>query len=140
MTPDEVIRTGENKIAGLFSQLSQPARIQILLVIREHPACVCHLVAALGLRQAAISQHLMALREAGWVKTTRRSRFIYYKLTEKRLVSLIEQAALIGGISFSEMEKISHRPLENCPCPQCHPELTGEFSCKSIPKANKTKI
>ncbi len=126
-------------IAGLFNQLSQPARIQILLVLREQPACVCHLVAALGLRQAAISQHLMALREAGWVKTTRKSRFIYYKLAEKRLVNLIEQAALIAGISVDEIQEISHRPLDNCPCPQCHPELPAEFSCKSIPPANPKK-
>ena len=77
-------------IAGLFNQLSQPARIQILLVLREQPACVCHLVAALGLRQAAISQHLMALREAGWVKTTRKSRFIYFNSNYSTLINLIK--------------------------------------------------
>lgn len=125
----------DEKIAGLFAQLSQPARIQILLIIREKPACVCHLIAALGLRQAAISQHLMALREAGWVTTRRKSRFIYYHISEKRLLPLIENAAQIAGISFSKIAQISQRPLENCPCPQCHPELAPEYSCKSIPAA-----
>jgi len=124
---------GDEKIAGLFAQLSQPARIQILLIIREQPACVCHLIAALGLRQAAISQHLMALRETGWVNTRRKSRFIYYHISEKRLLPLIESAAQIAGISFGEIGRISQRPLENCPCPQCHPELAPEYSCKSIP-------
>jgi len=123
----------EDRLALLFSQLSQPARIQILLVIREQPACVCHLVAALGLRQAAISQHLMALREAGWVTTTRESRFIFYHLSEKRLFPLIVNAAEIAGIQHGDIDKISRRPLENCPCPQCHPELASEFSCKSPP-------
>ena len=122
----------DEKIAGLFGQLSQPARIQILLIIREQPACVCHLVAALGLRQAAISQHLMALRDAGWVTTSRNSRFVYYHLAEKRLLPLIESAAQIAEISFAEIARISRRPLETCPCPQCHPELPPEFSCKSI--------
>jgi len=125
----------DEKIAGLFAQLSQPARIQILLIIREQPACVCHLIAALGLRQAAISQHLMALREAGWVTTRRKSRFVYYHMAEKRLLPLIESAAQIAGISFGEIARISQRPLENCPCPQCHPELAPEYSCKSIPVA-----
>ncbi|MCE5206680.1 MAG: metalloregulator ArsR/SmtB family transcription factor [Chloroflexi bacterium] len=129
----------EVKIAALFDQLRQPARIQIMLIIREQPACVCHLVAALGLRQAAISQHLMALREAGWVTTRRESRNIYYSLSDKRLVNLIEQGALIADISFSEMEKISRRPLENCPCPQCHPELPPEYSCKSVPTGYQKK-
>jgi len=125
--------TDEEKIAALFDQLRQPVRIQIMLIVREQPACVCHLVAALGLRQAAISQHLTALRKAGWVTTSRESRNIYYSLSDHRLVNLIEQGALIADISFSEMEKISHRPLENCPCPQCHPELPPEYSCKSLP-------
>lgn len=121
------------KIARLFSNLSQPARLQILLVIREQEGCVCHLVAALELRQASISQHLMALRELGWVTNRREGRLIYYSLADPRLVALIEQAAAIAGISFEEMDKISRRPLENCPCPKCHPELPPEYSCKSMP-------
>jgi len=131
--------TDEEKISALFDQLSLPARIQILLVIREQPACVCHLVAALGLRQAAISQHLMALREAGLVSIQRKRRFIYYSLADKRLIKLIEQAAAIAGIPFSRIEQISHRPLPNCPCPQCHPELPPEYSCKSLPPSYQDK-
>ena len=123
----------EMKISALFDQLSQPARVQILVIIRKQPACVCHLVAALGLRQAAISQHLMGLREAGWVSTRKQGRFVFYRLRDKRLVMLIEQAATIAGIAPGELEQISHRPLENCPCPQCHPELSPEFSCSSLP-------
>ena len=127
------LNSSEENVAKLFDQLSQPARIQILLVIREQPACVCHLIAALGLRQAAISQHLMALREAGLVKTRRSSRFIYYYLADSRLIALIDTAAEIAKIQLPEIHQLSRRPLENCPCPQCHPELPPEFSCKSLP-------
>lgn len=126
----------ETRIALLFDQLSQPARIQILVIIRSQPACVCHLVAALGLRQAAISQHLMALREAGWVNTKKHGRFVYYRLRDKRLVSLIEQAATIAGITSTDLEQLSRRPLETCPCPQCHPELAQDISCSTPPILN----
>ncbi len=51
-------------ISNIFRQLSQPSRIEILLAIGEGEACVCHLEAKLGMRQAYISQHLMALRDA----------------------------------------------------------------------------
>ena len=129
----KVKHTREKNIAQLFSNLSQPARIEILLVVREQESCVCHLVAALGLRQASISQHLMALRELGWVNHRRDGRMIYYSLADQRLAGLIEQAAAIANISLEEIEKISRRPLENCPCPQCHPELPPEYSCKSMP-------
>jgi DNA-binding transcriptional ArsR family regulator len=121
------------KISSLFDLFRQPARIHILLIIREQPACVCHLEAALGLRQASISQHLMILRKAGWVSTRRESRNIYYRLTEPRLIELIEKAAAIQNIDIEELRRISSRPLANCPCPQCHPELPPEYSCKSLP-------
>ena len=120
--------------AALFELLSQPARIQILLITREQPACVCHLVAALGLRQASISQHLMILRKAGWVTTRRESRNIYYSLADERLSGLIGQAAEMCGIKDEDLLAITRRPLADCPCPQCHPELPPEYSCKSLPK------
>ncbi|MBN1536864.1 MAG: winged helix-turn-helix transcriptional regulator [Anaerolineales bacterium] len=120
------ILPNEEKLAALFNQLSLPARIQILIIIREQPACVCHLVAALGLRQATISQHLMALREAGWVSIQKEGRYIFYSLSDIRLIKLIKQAAAIANISYNEIEKISHRPLANCPCPHCNPDLLIE--------------
>lgn len=123
----------EGKISELFDLFSQPARIEILLIIQEQPACVCHLVAALGLRQASISQHLMILRKAGWVTTRRDSRNIYYSLSDQRLIDLIEKAADLLGLSKSDIHMIARRPLDNCPCPQCHPELPPQYSCKSLP-------
>jgi DNA-binding transcriptional ArsR family regulator len=126
--------TIETKISSLFDLFRQPARLQILLIIREQPACVCHLEAALGLRQASISQHLMALREAGLVTTRRESRNIYYSLVDPRMIDLIKQAAAIMNVPSDELLQISRRPLPNCPCPQCHPELPPEYSCKSMPE------
>ncbi len=121
-------------IADLFDLFSQPARVQIMMVISEHPACVCHLVAALGLRQASISQHLIMLRKAGWVTTRREGRNIYYTPTKPELITLIQQAAQISNIPWSAFETLSRRPLAECPCPKCHPELPPEYSCKSLPR------
>ena len=52
------------KAAQLLHLLGQAERLSILLAIGNGEACVCHLEAALGLRQAYISQHLMTLRQA----------------------------------------------------------------------------
>ena len=57
--------TLEDEISNFFQLLSQSIRIQILLVIGEEEACVCHLEAFLGHRQAVISQHLMVWRDPG---------------------------------------------------------------------------
>ncbi len=128
----------DEKIASVFDLLRQPARIQILIVIRLQPACVCHLEAALGLRQASISQHLMALRAAGLVSTQREGRNIFYLLAEPRIFTLIEQAAAIHGIPMAELERLSTRPIPDCSCPQCSPNLPPELSCKSLPKHRKS--
>lgn len=55
------------QIADLLQTIGQASRLQILLAIGEGEICVCHLESMLGLRQATLSQHLMALREAGIV-------------------------------------------------------------------------
>lgn len=88
------------KLADMFSLLSQPSRLQILQMIGKNEICVCHIKAALGLRQAYISQQLMGLRQAGYVTTRRQGRSIYYSLADPRLLDLIEEAAGILGCSL----------------------------------------
>ena len=70
----------EEKISKLLSMIGQPARIQILVILGSEEACVCHLEAVMGMRQASISQHLMLLRKAGLVTTQREGRNIFYHL------------------------------------------------------------
>ncbi len=81
------------KLADLFSLLAQPARLLILRLIGKQEICVCHLMASLGYRQAYISQQLMGLRKAGYVKTRRQGRSIYYSLADPGLLQVIENAA-----------------------------------------------
>lgn len=109
----------EERVANLFHLLGQPGRLMILLVIGEFEACVCHLEAVLGFRQAYISQQLMVLREAGLVETRREGRNIFYRLSDSRLLEVIRQTALLCGAQdllrrFEKPVFVSH-----CPCPHC---------------------
>jgi ArsR family transcriptional regulator len=81
------------KMADLFALLAQPSRLKILLLIGDREICVCNLMATLGYRQAYISQQLMGLREAGFVKTRRQGRSIYYSMTDPGLLKVIESAS-----------------------------------------------
>ena len=121
----------EEPIAALFRVLGQPARIQILLLLAREEACVCHLEAYLGLRQAAISQHLMLLRDAGLVSASREGRNIYYSLSRPDLLGLIEQAALVSGLAAEEVRPLA-APLSPCPCPHCNPESDPNLSCSNL--------
>jgi DNA-binding transcriptional ArsR family regulator len=107
----------------LFRSLGQPARLEILLAIGAGEACVCHLEAALGQRQAYISQQLMALRSAGLVSARREGRNIFYRLANSEILGFIQDAGRIAGIREEELNfSFSDSPLSNCCCPHCTPE------------------
>jgi len=111
-------------VVRLFSALGQPARLRILLAIGEGEACVCHLEAALGQRQAYISQNLMALRKEGIVVPRREGRNIYYRLKDTALLDLIRHAALLAGIPENEVKIAPPRALvPDCCCPYCETVL-----------------
>ncbi len=104
-------------VGNLLKDICSPARIKILLSIGEEEVCVCHLEANLGMKQAYLSQHLMALRKAGILLTNREGRFIHYRLANTELLNVIENAARVLNIQVNEIEK----RIENkkCPCPKC---------------------
>jgi ArsR family transcriptional regulator len=105
------------KISALLQTIGQPARLQILLGIGNTRQCVCHLQATFGWRQAYLSQHLMALRKAGIVVTSREGRNIHYRLTNPALLELIRQAADLQGVRLPKPA-----PSPECSCPNCSKE------------------
>ena len=109
-------------ISTLFQNLASPARVSILLAIGHGEACVCHLEAILGWRQAYISQHLMSLRKAEVLKDRKVGRFVYYSLREPSILSLVQSAANLCGLKPWEVEKMTTPdPGPNCECPICLP-------------------
>lgn len=110
-------------LACLLKAIAQPARLRILLSIGDCETCVCHLTAALGCRQAFLSQHLMALRKAGILLARRDGRYMHYRLVDPRLLGLIHQAAELRGVSLPALA-----PSMDCTCPNCR--CKKETSCK----------
>jgi DNA-binding transcriptional ArsR family regulator len=105
------------QVASLLQTLGQGARLQILLAIGSGEPCVCHLEATFGWRQAYLSQHLMALRKAGIVATSRQGRNIHYRLSDSRYLAVIRQAAELQGVVLPELS-----PSPECDCPNCNKE------------------
>ena len=101
--------------------LASPQRIAILLVISAGEACVCHLEAQLGFRQAYISQHLMALRQAGLLDSRREGKYIFYRLAKPEILELIQNAARMANVTLPTLERVS--PQMQCACPNCAPVL-----------------
>ncbi len=114
------------KTASLFRALGQPARLRILLAIGQREACVCHLEAMLGLRQAYISQHLMALRDSGLVTTRRDGKYIFYRLEKPALLDLIESGARAAGVSLPAISLSGEK--QDCACPSCSSLESGTIT------------
>jgi len=111
-------------VASLLETISPLARLEILLAIGTGEACVCHLESALGLRQAYISQHLMALRKADILQDRREGRYIFYRLKDTSLLDLISVSARLSGLSADAISAcINVRANPLCECPQCSPTL-----------------
>lgn len=106
-------------IVSLLESISPLARLELLLLIGAGEACVCHLETRLGYRQAYISQHLMALRQAGLLDSRREGKYIFYRLAKPEVLSLIQQAAQMAGVDLPHMETVA--PEEQCDCPTCTP-------------------
>ena len=122
----------EENLAGFFTVIGHPVRIQILLVIGQSEACVCHLEAYLGLRQAAMSQHLMALRKAGLLTTRREGRNIFYRLAQTDILDLVRHTGSLLGYSSHDMDNLSFLPQTSCPCPNCNPDTPPGMGCSQL--------
>jgi len=77
------------KAALILRAINHKLRQQILLLIDEHGRItVTELYIKLRLEQSVASQHLAILRKAGFVKTERDGKFIYYTVNTTRLQEL----------------------------------------------------
>lgn len=106
------------KQAKLFKALMHPARLAILDILREGEACVCHIEAALGYRQAYISQHLMVLRDARLVEDRREGCNIYYRVVEPGVFALLDTAQALTGPTGQTPRRRPSR-AGACPCLKC---------------------
>lgn len=77
------------KAVMVLRAVNHKLRQQILKLIDEHEKMtVTDLYVKLRLEQSVASQHLAILRKAGFVKTTRDGKFIYYSVNANRMHEL----------------------------------------------------
>jgi ArsR family transcriptional regulator, nickel/cobalt-responsive transcriptional repressor len=79
-------------IATTLQALAAPSRLLILGRLREGPATVGELAAAVRMEQSAVSHQLRLLRHLGLVDSVRRGRTIVYSLYDDHVAQLLDQA------------------------------------------------
>lgn len=72
------------RLSARFKALADPARVQILHMLKaaEAPICVCDFTAALAIGQPTVSHHLAKLKEAGLVTSEKRGVWAFYALAQ----------------------------------------------------------
>jgi ArsR family transcriptional regulator len=86
-----VDRERAERLAAVGKALSDPVRVQLVDVLRQHAGevCVCELVPLFDIAQNTLSHHLKKLRDAGIVGVERRGLFAYYYVKPEGLEDLI---------------------------------------------------
>ena len=120
-------------IAAPIEAIASPQRVAILLAIGQGEACVCHLEAALGWRQAYISQHLMALRKTDILEDRREGRYVFYRLKNPAYLDLITASAEVCGLSFETTLILSNTHKNPaCECPHCSSALVSVDELRTV--------
>jgi DNA-binding transcriptional ArsR family regulator len=86
-------------VAERFKVLAEPARLEILNVLRDGEMTVSELVDATGLGQANLSKHLQLLLAHGFVVRRKEGLFAYYALADRDVFKLCD---LVCGRLASE--------------------------------------
>jgi len=80
-----------NTLVEIFKVLSDNTRTKILLSLRNGELCVCDISHILGLSLSAVFHQLRILRGLRLVKYRSKGRRVFYSLTDKHIIRLIEE-------------------------------------------------
>lgn len=79
----------------LFHGFSDPARLSILENLKDNELCVSDIVEKTKLTQSNVSNHLLCLKGCGLVSSRREGKFVYYSLSDDKLLNLLSLASEI---------------------------------------------
>ena len=105
----------ESREANFLKLLVHPVRIAILKILRNEEACVCHMEALLGYRQAYLSQQLAVLREAGIISDRKVGWNVYYQIQNFQVLDILKKTSELFDPDHSRIPDIP----ACCPCPKC---------------------
>lgn len=87
------LRQVSEEIANRLKIISNPSRVEILLMLQQREHCMDEMTRKLNIQKSAVSYHLGILNEQGMICKKKRTRFVFYSLTSEgmELISLFKQ-------------------------------------------------
>jgi ArsR family transcriptional regulator len=77
------------ELAGLLKSMSHPIRLKILCLLQDRELSVGEIRENMATSGANITQHLNILRNQGIIKCRRDANFIYNRISDPRIISLM---------------------------------------------------
>ena len=78
-------------LEAFFSALGDATRLKMLKLIADEELCSCEVMAALELTQPTTSHHLGLLERAGLLTSKRKGKWVFYKIANSRVQTLINR-------------------------------------------------
>ncbi|HWP93855.1 MAG TPA: metalloregulator ArsR/SmtB family transcription factor [Thermodesulfobacteriota bacterium] len=100
--PKRIIKS----VSELFGVLSNPTRLQIIILLNESEKDVKEIHERLGLSSSNASQHLAILRAHHLVDVRQEGVHVFYKLHNKKVMDIVQQALKFFEIELSEVESL----------------------------------
>lgn len=88
------VKTAKRK-SKFFKALSDQKRLRIVKLLREKEMCICELMICLDMTQPNLSHHIQILEEAGIVNRTKKGKWVYCSLANKKQVEELVELNLL---------------------------------------------
>ena len=86
----EQLKSSADRATSLMKALANRDRLLLLCQICQGERCVSELEEALNIQQPTLSQQLTVLREEGLVSTRREGKYIYYSVSDLKVLKVME--------------------------------------------------
>jgi len=86
----EIINSKIENYVTVTKALSDSNRVRALCALRKGELCLCQIIELLDLAPSTISKHMSILKQAGLVKSRKDGRWVYYRLSDKKDESFIQ--------------------------------------------------
>ena len=83
------------KNSRFFKALSDEKRLRIVKLLTVKEMCVCELMIALDMTQPNLSHHVQILENVGIINRTKKGKWVYCSLADKKLVENLTKLNLL---------------------------------------------
>ena len=115
--------------AIVLKALADENRLQIIQLLLQHKHCVRALARKLSISEAAVSQHLKVLKDAGLLFGERKGHHMHYEVNRDVLQELSQEIAILANI---EQRECGEHAEQGCHCKQtCNHETQRGDLCEA---------